>query len=294
MIALPALPVGAELPPLIPRDVLFGNPDKAGPQISPDGKHLAYLAPDDKNVLQVWVRPIDKAEAKKITSDEKRGIRQYFWAHDGKHLLYLQDMGGDENFHLFAVRTRDGQDPRPDAVPRRPRAGRRPRREAPGHDPRRAEQARTRPCSTCTASPSRPARRSSTPRTPARSSAGRPTRTSSIRAATAMNPKTGGYDLMVREKPGAEWKMIKQWTNEEQGRPPASGTTPNTLYVIGNDNANTMRLIEARPRDRQGRGDRRGQGIRRRRGDDRRQEAHPAGGVVHARPGPSGRCSTTS
>ena len=46
----------AELPPLIPRDVLFGNPDKAGPQISPDGKHLAYLAPDKKNVLQVWVR----------------------------------------------------------------------------------------------------------------------------------------------------------------------------------------------------------------------------------------------
>src|SRR5262249_27013171 len=102
----------AELPPLIPRDVLFANPDKAGPQISPDGKYIAYLAPDDKNVLQVWVRstkPQDKPDDRKITSDEKRGIRQYFWAQDNKHLLYMQDKGGDENFHLFASEIATGK-----------------------------------------------------------------------------------------------------------------------------------------------------------------------------------------
>src|SRR3954467_14515235 len=97
------------LPPLIPREVLFGNPERTSPQLSPDGKHLAYLAPDDKNVLQVWVRPVDKADAKKITSDEKRGIRQYYWPHDGKHLLYLQDIGGDENFHVFATELATGK-----------------------------------------------------------------------------------------------------------------------------------------------------------------------------------------
>ena len=109
---LPA-PAFAELPPLIPRDVLFGNPDKAGPQISPDGKHIAYLAPDKNNVLQVWVRstkpPKGEADDKQMTSDEKRGIRQYFWAHDGKHLLYMQDAGGDENFHLFASELSTGK-----------------------------------------------------------------------------------------------------------------------------------------------------------------------------------------
>src|SRR5580692_9172285 len=103
----------AELPPLIPRDVLFGNPDKAGPQLSPDGKYLAYLAPDEKNVLQVWVRSVkaakDEADGRKVTSNEKRGIRQYFWAHDGKHLLYMQDIGGDENFHLFASELTTGK-----------------------------------------------------------------------------------------------------------------------------------------------------------------------------------------
>ena len=102
-----AAPARADLPPLIPRDVLFGNPDRAGPQISPDGKHIAYLRPDAKNVLQVWVRgtkpPKGEADDRAVTSDEKRGIRQFFWAHDGKHLMYMQDAGGDENFHLYAT-----------------------------------------------------------------------------------------------------------------------------------------------------------------------------------------------
>src|SRR5207248_11788731 len=86
----------AELPPLIPRDVLFGNPDRAAPKISPDGKRLAYLRPDDKNVLQVWVRTIGKDDDRPVTQDPKRGIRQYYWAYDNKHLLYPQDADGDK------------------------------------------------------------------------------------------------------------------------------------------------------------------------------------------------------
>ena len=42
-----------EAAPLIPRTVLFGNPDRANPKISPDGKRLAYLRADDKDVMQV-------------------------------------------------------------------------------------------------------------------------------------------------------------------------------------------------------------------------------------------------
>src|SRR5262245_32060923 len=86
-----AAPLLAELPPLIPRDVLFGNPEKAAPQLSPDGKRMAWLAPDKKNVLQVWVKTIGKDDDKIVTADKKRGIRQYFWAPDNRTLLYLQD-----------------------------------------------------------------------------------------------------------------------------------------------------------------------------------------------------------
>jgi len=103
--ALPALSPATALaapPELIPREVLFGNPERVAPMISPDGKWLAYLAPDEKDVLQVWVRKIDEKDAVKITNDPKRGIRQYQWGPDGQHLLYQQDKDGDENFHIYA------------------------------------------------------------------------------------------------------------------------------------------------------------------------------------------------
>jgi dipeptidyl aminopeptidase/acylaminoacyl peptidase len=93
----------ADLPPLAPRSVFFGNPVKAVPQISPDARLLGYLAPSDQGVLNVWIRTLGKADDRMVTKDEKRGIRQYFFAQDGKHLLYLQDVGGNENFHLYSV-----------------------------------------------------------------------------------------------------------------------------------------------------------------------------------------------
>src|SRR6266849_1551021 len=74
----------ADLPALIPRDVLFGNPEKAGPQLSPDGKRLAWLAPDAKNVLQVWVETVGQSDDKAVTADKKRGIRDYLWAEDNR------------------------------------------------------------------------------------------------------------------------------------------------------------------------------------------------------------------
>jgi dipeptidyl aminopeptidase/acylaminoacyl peptidase len=98
----------AEPPPLIARDVLFGNPDRTSPHISPDGKRLAWLAPDKKNVLQVWVKTIGKNDDKMVTADKKRGIRSYFFAEDDRTLLYSQDADGDENFHVYGVDLVDG------------------------------------------------------------------------------------------------------------------------------------------------------------------------------------------
>jgi hypothetical protein len=93
----------AELPPLIPRDVLFGNPERTSPRLSPDGTRLGWLAPDKQNVLQVWVKTIGKEDDKTVTADKKRGIRRFFWAEDNRTLLYLQDTDGDENFHVYGV-----------------------------------------------------------------------------------------------------------------------------------------------------------------------------------------------
>ncbi len=94
-------------PKLIPREVLFGNPAKASPHISPDGSMMAYLAPVD-NVLNVWVKTIGKDDDKPVTKDTNRGIRRYFWAYDSRHIMYLQDVGGDENWRLYSVDLKGG------------------------------------------------------------------------------------------------------------------------------------------------------------------------------------------
>jgi dipeptidyl aminopeptidase/acylaminoacyl peptidase len=89
--------------PLIPRTALFGNPVRAQARLSPDGHYISFLAPKD-GILNVWLAPLGKlGDAKPITNDRKRGIRQHYWAGDGRHILFLQDEGGDENWRVHSV-----------------------------------------------------------------------------------------------------------------------------------------------------------------------------------------------
>src|SRR2546430_13596699 len=93
---------------LIPRTVLFGNPEKTSPQVSPDGTKMAYLAPVN-NVLNVWVGSIDSDNYQPVTKDEDRGVRLYFWAADNTHIMYIQDVGGNENWRLYATNIESGE-----------------------------------------------------------------------------------------------------------------------------------------------------------------------------------------
>ena len=104
-----AAPAPAAAPPLVPRALLFGNPARTAPQLAPDGRRLAWLAPDAKGVLQVWVQAIGGPAARPVTADPKRGIRRYRWAQDGRHLLFMQDTDGDENWHVHGVDLRTGK-----------------------------------------------------------------------------------------------------------------------------------------------------------------------------------------
>ncbi len=85
---------------LIPRAVIFGNPERSSPQISPDGTMLGYLAPD-QGVLNVWVRSLGKTDDRVITNDRKRGIRNFIWQYDSKNIVYTQDQNGDENWRVY-------------------------------------------------------------------------------------------------------------------------------------------------------------------------------------------------
>jgi dipeptidyl aminopeptidase/acylaminoacyl peptidase len=95
---------------LIPRARLFDNPDKSMLRISPDGRYISYLAPVDK-VMNVWVAKVDKPEdAHPVSKSAVRSISMYMWTHTGRHLLYLQDDGGDENYAMHRVDVETGGD----------------------------------------------------------------------------------------------------------------------------------------------------------------------------------------
>jgi dipeptidyl aminopeptidase/acylaminoacyl peptidase len=92
------------LPPLIDREIFFGDPEISGAQISPDGRYISFIKPLD-GTRNIWVKkasePFDAARP--VTADTTRPIRNYFWSRDGKYVLYVQDQGGDENFNVYAV-----------------------------------------------------------------------------------------------------------------------------------------------------------------------------------------------
>lgn len=88
---------------IIPRQVLFGNPDKSLVRLSPDGEHISYIAPDKTGVLNIWLaKSGTPLTATLITEDQNRGIRSYRWCYDNKHILYAQDEKGDENFRIYS------------------------------------------------------------------------------------------------------------------------------------------------------------------------------------------------
>ena len=106
LLALAALSFSAfaALPPLIDRELFFGDPEIAGAQLSPDGKYIAFIKPLD-GTRNVWVKKTDEPfdKARPITADTRRPIPGYFWSQDGKYVLFVQDKAGDENYNVYAV-----------------------------------------------------------------------------------------------------------------------------------------------------------------------------------------------
>ena len=111
----------ASKPPAIPLKDFFDNPKISGAAISPDGRRLAFLSPEN-NRLNIWVCDTgsDLASAKAVTHDAKRGIITYVWTRDGSYILFEQDQGGDENFHIYRT---DPSNPTAQAVDLTPNEG---------------------------------------------------------------------------------------------------------------------------------------------------------------------------
>ena len=95
-------------PPLIDREVFFGNPEISSATLSPDGKYVAFRKPWNET-LNIWVKKIGDPfhKATRITAETKRPIPSFFFSHDSKYVLFVQDQGGDENFNVYAVNPSD-------------------------------------------------------------------------------------------------------------------------------------------------------------------------------------------
>jgi dipeptidyl aminopeptidase/acylaminoacyl peptidase len=97
--------LGAQgLPPLLDREVFFGDPEIASAQLSPDGQYVSFRRPH-QGVMNLWVKGIDEPfeAARPVTAATDRPIPGYLWSRDSRYLLYVQDRAGDENYHVWAV-----------------------------------------------------------------------------------------------------------------------------------------------------------------------------------------------
>ena len=107
-LALVSLPIPiavcAQQPPIIDRQLFFGEVQIAGAQISPDGQYLSFLKPY-KGTRNIWVKKATDpfSAARPVSAEPTRPIPGYFWSRDSKYILYVQDLGGDENFNVYAI-----------------------------------------------------------------------------------------------------------------------------------------------------------------------------------------------
>lgn len=230
-----------QLPPLIPREILFGNPERTRPQLSPDGKYLAYIAPDDKNVLQIWLRTVGQEDDRKLTDDKKRGIRMYFWTYNPAQLIYQQDSDGDENFHLYSVNIESGivRDLTPfQGVKAQPIELDHdfPDEVIVGlnlNDPQKFDVYRINLKNGAVEFDTD---------NPGNIVSWVADAKFQVRAATAATPD-GGSDLLFRETVDQPWDTLRHWGPDDEGGAVGFSADNKTLYVIGSHDANTQRLI---------------------------------------------------
>ena len=120
MVLLSPLAAMAQQPPIVDRKLFFGEVQIAGGEISPDGQYFSFLKPYN-GTRNIWVKKANEpfSLARPMSAEATRPIRAYFWSRDSKYILYAQDLGGDENFNIYAIDPTQSADPKTGVPPTR-------------------------------------------------------------------------------------------------------------------------------------------------------------------------------
>ena len=91
----------------IPMRDFFRNPERAYFRISGDGRTLSFMQPWERRMNIFVQRAGSRDEPVRITAEKDRDIRDYFWKGPDR-VVFLKDVGGDENDHVVVVDRRGG------------------------------------------------------------------------------------------------------------------------------------------------------------------------------------------
>ncbi len=243
----PRLPLAAGRDPhLIPRALLFGNPGQTAVQLSPDGRRLSFLAPSN-GVLNIWVRPVGRGNARPVTRETRRGIRGYFWTPDSRGLLFSQDKDGDENYRIFLARA-DGKGVKQLTPGGGVRAQVLKVSHLHPHTILVTTNQRRRSLFDVYRLDLQSGRLSLDTPNPGNVVGWVADHQMKVRAARAM-ASDGDKLLLVRDAPKGAWRTLRRWTPLESGVP--MGFTPDGqgVFVVDNKGVDKMRLIEVRISD---------------------------------------------
>ena len=227
---------------LIPRDVLFGNPERLAPAVSPDGRRIALHRPGRRHPERVGGHA-RRRRPEPVSNDRERGVRSFAWCADNRHIVYPQDSGGDENWHLHVVDLEDGGDVDVtpfDGVQARILAA---DRRQPHHLLIGLNRA-TPSCTTPTCSTSATARWSFGPRTPA-SPAGWSTPTLQVRGGMAFLPD-GGVEIRVGDPATGDYRTLLAVGSEDAISTDVAGFTHDgdAIYLVTSKDTNAARLLQ--------------------------------------------------
>jgi dipeptidyl aminopeptidase/acylaminoacyl peptidase len=240
----------SELPPLVPRELLFGSPtnSKNNPRISPNGKYLAYIAPaPDSLVYNVWLQSNGKQDDRVITQEKKRPVYACFWQPDSEHILYYRDGDGDENTHIYQVdiRTQNTRDLTPfvgvqaELVALNPNIP---------DEMLVAMNWENRKCHDVYRLNLKSGAMELDTRNPGDVWEWTADNRNQVRAAKVITPD-GGTEIRVRASPKAKWRSFQTWGPDECSGTVQGGVwafTPNNkgVWIISSVGANTNRLME--------------------------------------------------